>query len=114
MSRGIKFKLYDQEEKLALAFQHHCQRNLGINMDLNMIVKHVFLKYLRDNVDRQASDPGDLVKVSDVVDPEVASEVPQGNSAGSGEANAGESPSTPGDAVAESQAMDDSTAATPR
>lgn len=52
MSKTIKFKLYELEAKLALAFQHHCHQNLGMSDDLNMLAKKILLKFLNDAVDR--------------------------------------------------------------
>ena len=113
MSRRITFKLYDRdaagnsidEERLALAFQHHCQRNLGINMDLNAIVKHVFLRYLRDNVDRQASAPADLDKAGvaeeQVVKQETADESGTSDNPGDTESATVESSSVAADALAD-------------
>ncbi len=57
MSRAIRFKLHGYEEQLALAFQHHCQQNLGINDDLNTLAKRILLKFLYESVDKVETGP---------------------------------------------------------
>lgn len=117
MSRRITFKLYDKsaagnpldELALSLAFQRHCHVNLGMNVDLNVLVKRVWLKFLQDSVDKPASNPEDLVQVG-VAEQEVAGEVPQGDTPGNGDTTAGLAESPSSDAVAEPEAVDDPTA----
>lgn len=63
MSRTIRFKLSGAAEKLALAFQRHCNEELGLQGDLNHFVRAQFLKFLLDNVDKPNSDPASLAEV---------------------------------------------------
>lgn len=114
MSRGIRFKLYDHEERLALAFQHHCQRNLGVNDDLNTLAKKILLKFLNDAVDRKASDPVDLQKVgvtdasradSETQNGEVIHESGEAVAAGDSGSDAVAPESVPVDTLADTQAV---------
>lgn len=122
MSRRVSFKLYDKnaagnpidELALSLAFQRHCAVHLGITDDLNILVKKVWLKFLRDSVDKSSTAPTELSKagLSDGVAGDT-DEVSQGVTAGNVESNTGLAESPSSDAVAESHVVADSTAATP-
>lgn len=131
MSRRVTFKLYDRnaagnpidELALSLAFQRHCQHEFGITDDLNIMVKKVWLKFLRDAVDKSATASTELSKAGLGVEPqntggvagevpsagetsEVTSEVSQGDTPANGSPAARIPEGDTSDAVAEPQAVD--------
>lgn len=120
MSRRISFKLYEKdtagnpidELQLSLAFQRHCQREFvdrpELSSDLNLMVKRVWLRFLRDSVDRTESNPKDLVTAglsrtgsADVAPKPNSAEVnngaPMADVAGDSSETTVEPPSTAGD-----------------
>lgn len=114
MSRRISFKLYDKDAAgnpidelgLSLAFQRHCVRNLGVNDDLNLLVKKVWIKFLRDSVDRSASKAEDLTKAG------VADAGGEAVVAGDSGTDAVAPEGVPVDALADTQAVPDQAAST--
>lgn len=112
MSKRVSFKLYDKdavgnpldELGLSLAFQRHCHKEFGITDDLNIMVKKVWLKFLRDAVDKSQTPPSELDKAGLTEVADVGGEVQSAGDIGS---DAVEPPSVPVAALADTPAVSD-------